>query len=161
MKSRELQPFRFLDHSQMEKIHKAALHILEQTGMRVEHQKALEYLRQAGCRVDMDRRTAKFPEAVVEKAIGRMKSNFARQDRWPKRMSVRYSQVCFDAQPFRVHNDFAVSAGGFCCFIWDLAGNRRRANMEDVKQAIRLADKLDQITYSGLPCAAQEVQPAV
>jgi trimethylamine--corrinoid protein Co-methyltransferase len=157
VKSRKLQPFRFLDHNQMGKIHKAALHILEKTGMRVEHRKALEYLRQAGCRVDMDRRLVQFPEEVVEKAVDKMKANFAKKDRWPKRMSVRYSQVRFDAQPFRVHEDFSVSSGGFCCFIWDIDGKRRRANMEDVKQAIKLADKLDQITYTGLPCAAQEV----
>lgn len=141
----------------MEKIHKAALHILEKTGMRVEHKKALEYLRQAGCRVDMDRCLVKFPEEVVEKALGKMKANFARKNRWPKRMAVRYSQVRFDAQPFKVHEDFSVSSGGFCCFIWDLGGKRRPANIEDVKQALKLADKLDQITYTGLPCAAQEV----
>ena len=161
MKTPPLQPFRFLDRDRMEKIHRAALGILEKTGMRVEHAKALEYLRRAGCRVDMDRRLVRFPEEVVEKAVARMKANFARKDRWPKRMSVRYSQVRFDAQPFRVHEDFSVSAGGFCCFIWDLDGKRRSANMEDVKQAIKLADKLDQITYSGLPCAAQEVPIAI
>lgn len=157
MKLRKLQPFRFLDRDQMEKIHKAALHILGKTGMKVEHRKALEYLRQAGCRVDMDRRLAQFPEEVVENAIDKMKINFTRKDRWPKRMSVRYSQVRFDAQPFQVHEDFSVSAGGFCCFIWDLGGKRRPATMADVKQALKLADKLDQITYTGLPCAAQEV----
>lgn len=157
MKSHGLQPFRFLDRNQMEKIHQAALFILEKTGMRVEHQKALEYLRQAGCRVDMDRRLVKFPEAVVEAAIKKMRANFARHDRWPKRMSVRYSQVRFDSLPFQVHNDFSVSAGGFCCFIWDFEGKRRPATMADVKQALKLADQLDQITYTGLPCAAQEV----
>lgn len=157
MKSRALQPAKFLDRNQMKKIHKAALHILERTGMKVDHPKALEYLRQAGCRVDMDQRKVKFPEEVVAKAVDKMKANFAKKDRWPKRMSVRYSQVRFDAQPFGVHEDFSVSAGGFCCFICDLDGKRRRANMEDVKQALKLADKLDQITYTGLPCSAQDV----
>jgi len=152
-----IQPLRFLEWSQMERIHRAAMHILEKTGMRVDHRKALEYLRQAGCRVDMDRRLVQFPGDVVEKAIATMKGNFARNDRWPKRMSVRYSQVRFDAQTFRVHSDFSVSAGGFCCFIWDLDGNRRAATRVDVKQAIALADKLDQVAYIGLPCAAQDV----
>jgi trimethylamine--corrinoid protein Co-methyltransferase len=45
-------------------------------------------------------------------------------------------------------------------FIWDLEGNRRRANMADVRQSLKLADKLDQITYTGLPVSAQEI-PAV
>ena len=157
MNPQKLQPFRFLDRGQMEKIHKAALQILDKTGMRVEHSKALEYLRRAGCRVDMDRRLVKFPEEVVEKTVKKMRANFSRPDRCPKRMSVRYSQVRFDVQPFQVHQDFSVSAGGFCCFIWDLDGKRRPANMGDVRQALKLVDKLDQITYTGLPCAAQEV----
>jgi len=141
----------------MERLHKAALRILEKTGMMVRSARALEYLRNAGCRVDMDSCLVKFPEDVVESAVSRMKSNFADPNRWPKRMSVRYSQVRFDAQPFRIHDDFSVSAGGFCCFILDLHGVRRRADISDARQALRLADKLDQITYTGLPVAAQEV----
>jgi trimethylamine--corrinoid protein Co-methyltransferase len=76
-------------------------------------------------------------------------------------MSVRYSQVRFDRQPFRIHGDFSVSAGGFCCFVWDLDGQRRPATLADARQALRLADRLDQIAYTGLPCAAQEVPVAV
>jgi trimethylamine--corrinoid protein Co-methyltransferase len=105
----------------------------------------------------MDRRIVKFPPAVVEAAVARMRRNYQDPNRWPKRMSVRYSQVRFEAQPFRVHDDFTVSAGGFCCFIWDLDGQRRYATLRDVRQSLRLADKLDQITYTGLPCAAQDV----
>ena len=156
MKTSAMQPVRYLAPEEMEKIHNGALRILEKTGMRIEHPRALEYLREAGCTVDMDRRECRFPPAVVTAAVARMKANFADSERQPKRMSVRYSQVRFDAQPFRVHEDFSVSAGGFCVFVWDLEGNRRRATMPDVRQGIKLADRLDQITYTGLPCAAQE-----
>lgn len=157
MNTSHMQPLRYLSYSEMEQIHKSALSILERVGMKVDHAKALEYLRDAGCKVDMDTREVGFPSDVVESAVARMKSNFADPDRWPKRMSVRYSQVRFDAQPFCIHEDFSVSAGGFCCFIWDVEGNRRPATIQDVRQSIKLADKLDQITYTGLPCAAQEV----
>lgn len=152
-----MEPIRFLSREEMERIHQTALHILNHTGMKVDHVKALEYLRQAGCPVNMDTRQVRFPEAVVESAIRKMRSNFADPNRWPKRMSVRYSQVRFDQQPFRVHEDFSVNSGGFCCFILDLHGQRRSATLADVRQALQLADQLDQITYSGLPCAAQEV----
>lgn len=156
-----MEPVRFLTCEEMERIHKAALRILDGMGMKVDHVKALEYLRGAGCRVDMERRQARFPEEVVERAVARMRANFADANRWPKRMSVRYSQVRFDAQPFRIHEDFSVSSGGFCCFLLDLDGHRRNATLDDVRQALRLADRLDQITYTGLPCAAQEVPVAV
>jgi trimethylamine:corrinoid methyltransferase-like protein len=117
VKTSALEPLRYLSRDDMDAIHKAALRILERTGMWIDHTKALEYLRDAGCRVDMDRRIAKFPADVTESAVARMRRNFADPNRWPKRMSVRYSQVRFDAQPFRVNDDFAVSAGGFCVFI--------------------------------------------
>jgi len=157
MKASSMEPIRYLSRAEMHAIHESALRILERTGMRVDHLKALEYLREAGCHVDMDRRSAKFPPDVVESAAARMRRNFQDPDRWPKRMSVRYSQVRFDAQPFRIHEDFTVSAGGFCCFIWDLDGRRRQATLQDVRQSLKLADKLDQIAYAGLPCAAQDV----
>jgi trimethylamine--corrinoid protein Co-methyltransferase len=141
----------------MDAIHQAALHILERTGMRVDHVRALEYLQGAGCRVDMDRRIVKFPPERVEAAVARMRRNFQDPGRWPKRISVRYSQVRFEAQPLRIHEDFTVSAGGFCCFIWDLDGVRRYATLQDVRQSLKLADQLDQIAYTGLPCSAQDV----
>ena len=157
MRTALMEPVRFLSGEEMESIHRAAVALLGRVGMRVDHVRALEYLRQAGCQVDMDARRVKFPEAVVEAAVRRMKTNFRAADRWPQRLSFRYSQVRFDEQPFKVHEDFAVSAGGFCCFIWDLDGERRPATLEDVRQSLRLADRLDQIAYTGLPCSAQDV----
>ena len=157
MKTSLMEPVRYLTCDEMQKIHKATLRILEKTGMWVDHVKCLEYLKNAGCKVDMERRIVKFPQECVEGAITKMKNNFNNPGRYPKRMSVRYSQVRFDNQPFKIHEDFSVSSGGFCCFIWDLEGKRRSATIEDVRSALKLADKLDQITYTGLPCAAQEI----
>jgi trimethylamine--corrinoid protein Co-methyltransferase len=161
MRTSDMQPLRYLDRGEMERIHRAALQILEKTGMWVDHMRALELLRAAGCRVDMDRRRVRFPAEAVEAAVARLRRRFARPGNRPRRMSVRYSQVRFDRQPFRIHGDFSVSAGGFCCFVWDLDGQRRPATLADARQALRLADRLDQIAYTGLPCAAQEVPVAV
>ncbi len=157
MKTSAMEPIRYLTQPEMARIHQAALRILAHTGVWVDHLKALDYLREAGCRADFDRKVVRFPEEVVEAAVTRMKKSFADPNRWPRRMSVRYSQVRFEAQPFKVHEDFSVSSGGFCCYVWDLEGERRSATLSDVRQALRLADQLDQVTYTGLPCAAQEV----
>ncbi len=157
MRTSQMEPIRYLSPWEMQKMHETALHILEKTGMWVDHYKCLEYLRNAGCKVDMEKRIVKFPQECVEAAIAKMKSNFRNPSRYPKRMSVRYSQIRFDSQPFKIHEDFSVSAGGFCCFIWDLEGKRRNSTIQDVRASLKLADKLDQITYTGLPCAAQEI----
>ena len=157
MQTCDLEPVRYLHREEMDAIHRSALRILERTGMWIDHAQALDYLRAAGCRVDMDRRRVKFPEEAVETALARMRRNFQNPQRRPKRMSVRYGQVRFDTQPFRVHEDFTVSAGGFCVFIRDVEGRRRCATLADVRQSLRLADRLDQIAYTGLPCSAQDV----
>lgn len=157
MKTSVLEPIRYLRRDEMDAIHHAALEILERKGMWIDHAQALEYLRAAGCKVDMERRIAKFPPDTVEAAVARMRRNFQDPDRWPKRMSVRYSQVRFETEPLRIHEDFTVSGGGFCCFIWDMNGERRCATLQDVRQSLKLADQLDQIAYTGLPCAAQDV----
>jgi trimethylamine--corrinoid protein Co-methyltransferase len=157
MKTSSIEPIRYLAPDEMDAINSSALRILDCTGMWIDHLKALEYLRGAGCRVDMDRRIVKFPPEIVESAVTRMRRNFQDSNRWPKRMSVRYSQVRFDARPLRVHEDFTVSAGGFCCFILDMGGRRRYATLEDVRESLKLADKLDEIAFTGLPCSAQDV----
>ncbi len=161
MQTRLIEPIRYLSREDMDKIHSAALRILERTGMWVDQEKALAYLQNASCRVDMDRRTVKFPPDVVETAVARMRRSFQDANRWPKRMAVRYSQVGFSSQPFCVHEDFTASAGGFCCFIWDREGRRREATLADVRESLKLVDHLDQIAYTGLPCAAQDVPVAV
>ena len=157
MKTFLVEPIRYLSREEMDTLHQSALRVLERTGMWIDHPQALEYLRAAGCHVDIDRRSAKFPPEVVEAAVARMRRNFQDPNHWPKRMSMRYSQVRFDAQPFGIHQDFTVSAGGFCCFVWDLQGQRRYATLVDVRESLKLAEQLDQIAYTGLPCSAQEI----
>ena len=152
-----MEPIRFLSQGQMQRIHDAAKQILAQVGMKIGSRQALDYLRDAGCRVDHDRQSALFPEEVVEKAVERMRRQFSTPNRLPDRMSVRYSQIRFTSEEPRVHPDFSLSTGGFCCFTTGRDGCKRPATMEDVRQSIVLADRLEGVTYTGLPCSAQEV----
>ncbi|MBN1347464.1 MAG: trimethylamine methyltransferase family protein [Phycisphaerae bacterium] len=151
------EPLRFLDSEEMRRIHAGALRILEETGMWIDHDESLEILRSAGCRVDGDARRVTFPVEVVEAAVVRMREAYSRPDRVPARMAVRYSHVRFRSEPYRIHSDFTVSTGGFCCFLVDLEGRRRRATIDDVRASLRLADALPNIDLTGLPVSAQEV----
>ncbi len=158
-----VEPIRFLSPGQMQRIHEAAKRVLERVGVRIGSEQALDYLAAAGCRVERAGGAAglvRFPEAVVEGCVGRMRRQYADPDRLPKRMSVRYSQVRFSSEKLQVHPDFSLSAGGFCCFTTGSDGRKRPANIEDTRAAIRLADRLDAVTYTGLPCSAQEVPAA-
>ncbi|MFA6111624.1 MAG: trimethylamine methyltransferase family protein, partial [Candidatus Latescibacterota bacterium] len=151
-----LQPLRFLSPEEMETIHRNALRILAGTGMWIDHRPALDYLEAAGCRVDRAQRRVRFPESVVQGAVDRLRRQFV-QRRQPERMAVRYSHVRFRREELAVHPDFTVSAGGYCVFIYDLDGQRRPATLTDTRAALRLAAQLDQVTYTGLPVAAQDV----
>lgn len=151
-----LQPVRFLDREEMETIHRNALRILAEIGMTIDHDEALDALRSTGCIVDFERRHARFPEAVVQARVDKMRRDFAARTA-PERMAVRYSHVRFRNEPFKVHEDFTVSAGGYCVFIHDLNGVRRPATLADTRDALKLVHQLDQVAYSGLPVAAQDV----
>jgi trimethylamine--corrinoid protein Co-methyltransferase len=150
------EPMRFLDRDEMETVHRNALRILAQVGMRIDHEGALAALRDFGCRVDAAARHVLFPEALVQQCVDRMRAAFSTRET-PERMAVRYSHVRFRREPFTVHPDFSVSAGGYCVFILDRKGVRRPATLQDTREALRLAHQLDQITYTGLPVAAQDV----
>ena len=150
------EPIRFLDQDEMETIHRNALRILAEIGMKIDHDGALDYLASVGCKIDRDTRQVKFPEEITQQFVDKMRSDFTARE-YPERMSVRYSHIRFKKEPFRIHEDFTVSAGGFCVFIYDLDGNRRLATLQDTRDALKLVAQLDQIDHSGLPVAAQDV----
>ena len=151
-----LEPIRALSFDDMDKIHQAALVILEEVGMKIKSEKALKYLKDVGCQVDESTFIVKFPKKVVQTYVDKMKADYECPNRMPKQMSARYSHIRFRKEEHKIRRDFTASCGGFCCFIYDLDGNRRYATMDDVHRSIHLVNKLDSITYTGLPVADQE-----
>jgi trimethylamine--corrinoid protein Co-methyltransferase len=140
----------------MEQIDGAAQTILERTGIKIDAPEALGYLDRFGCRVDHGTSLVKIPRELSRAVIARMKQDYLRPNR-PERVTVRFSHVRFQATPYKVHEDFTVNTGGFCCFIHDLDGVRRLAGQDDVLCAINMVNHLDQINYTGLPVADQSI----
>jgi trimethylamine--corrinoid protein Co-methyltransferase len=153
------EPIRMLSPDDMERIHAAAVKILADTGMQVESPQARDCLVKAGCRIDAAGRV-RFPPPVTQTAVDRMRADYARPGRVPAAMAVRYSHVRFRRETHRIHRDFTLSTGGFCCFIRDLEGRRRTATRDDTLRAVGMANALDQIAYTGLPVADQQVPAA-
>lgn len=151
-----LEPIKVLTWDEMEKIHQAALKILEDVGMKIESAKALSYLKKAGCKVNESSMMVQFPPKIVQQYVDKMREDFDRSDRIPEKMAVRYSHIRFRREPHRIHPEFTASAGGFCCYLYDLEGNRRKATMNDVLRSIGMVNKLDSIDYTGLPVSDQE-----
>jgi len=156
-----LDPIRVLSQDDMERIHQAALTILDEVGMKIKSPRAVSRLKAFGCVTDETTCIVKFPRKLVQSCVERMRRDYDNPQRVPERMAVRYSHVRFRKEPHRIHPDFTASAGGFCCFIYDLEGNRRPATMDDVRRAIHLVNNLDSIEYTGLPVADQNTPVAI
>ena len=150
------EPIRVLSKGDMEKIHSAALTILDEVGMRIDSDEALAYLAQAGCRVQQEGMRVTFPPRIVQGCVDRMRRAYDNPARLPERMAVRYSHIRFRREPHKVHPDFTASAGGFCAFLYDLDGIRRPATLDDVRRSITMVNGLADIDYTGLPVSDQE-----
>jgi len=148
---------RVLQEEEMQRLHGAAVQVLERVGMVIDHNRALECLREAGCCVDFEHRHVTFPAEVTERAVAKMRKSFTLADRQGVEMPVRFSQIYFSSAPMRVHHSFTVNAGGFVPHVLDLEGNRRPATIQDVRDAIRLIDGLEHIDMTGLPLVAAEI----
>jgi trimethylamine---corrinoid protein Co-methyltransferase len=155
------EPIRVLRWDDMERIHGAALTVLDEVGMRIDSETALEYLARAGCRVSPAQMHVTFPRAVVEGCVERMRCAYDNPSRVPERMAVRYSHIRFRKEPHRIHPDFTASAGGFCTFLLDLDGRRRPATLDDVRRSIGMVNALADIDSTGLPVSDQGTPPAV
>jgi trimethylamine---corrinoid protein Co-methyltransferase len=151
-----MEPIRVLTQDQMARIDETAHKILETVGIKIESEEALQYLKRAGCQVDEAVFIVKIPAKLTRETIDRMRKDYARADR-PERMPVRFSHVRFQPTAYQVHQEFTVSTGGFCCFLYDLENRRRSPGREDVLCAINLVNHLDQIDYTGLPVSDQTV----
>jgi trimethylamine---corrinoid protein Co-methyltransferase len=141
---------------EMEKLHSAALDILQNTGMWIEAQEARDYYKQAGCRVNNGTKIVRFPKKISQNYIDLMKQKYS-DDSEEAFSNNRYSRTFFTKRNYQVHTDFTANAGGFSMFVLDKDNTRRKATMEDVIDGIELADSLENIDMVGLPCSAQEI----
>ena len=155
------EPIRVLRPEDMERIHQAALSILQRVGMKIDSPKAHALLAKAGCSCDLASGVVRFPSRLVQQSVDQMRLAYDQPQRLPERMAARYAHIRFRREKHRIHRDFTASAGGFCVFICDFEGQRRKATMDDVRRAIHMVNRLDDINLTGLPVADQDTPPAI
>lgn len=127
-----------LTDQQVEKIHKASLTLLQQTGVQVEEPEALEMFEEAGADVEGDR--VCLPPSLVEDAIDSAPSRVVLAGRAPE-----HDLILEDA---RVH----MGTGGAALQVLDLeTGEIRKAVLKDVGEMARVVDALDNIHFYLVP----------
>ncbi len=118
-----------LTQEQVQRIHDAALEILEEVGLRVRYEPAREIFKQHGCSVDGER--VKFPREVVEKYRKMIPPSFTFYARDPK----------FDKTIPR-DSPIIVTASSAPDIIDPVTGQERRAESGDIAQIAHLINEL-------------------
>jgi trimethylamine--corrinoid protein Co-methyltransferase len=127
--------FRRLSDDQCQKLYWACLEVLERTGVRLYEQEALDLLKKAGVSAS-DGNRVRIPSGLVEKALTTVPRRVTLCDRHGNRV-----------MPIEGHRSF-FGPGSDCLNIIDhRTGERRKPILQDVVEAMTLADALPNIDF--------------
>jgi trimethylamine--corrinoid protein Co-methyltransferase len=129
-----------LTDDQVQRIHEAALSILERTGVSVEEREALRLFKEAGASVDRDTSRVRISRSLVEDAV----------DWAPSRavLAGRDPQWDMELEGAKVH----IGTGGAALTVLELeTGQPRPAVLHDVAKLARLVDALDNVHFYLVP----------
>ena len=128
-------PYRRLSDEQCQKLHEAALEILDRTGARLHHPPAVRLLKRAGARVN-DGNLVQIPPKLVEKALNRL----------PEQVTL-YNREGEPVIPLKGRRSF-FGTGSDCLNIIDYrTGERRKPVLSDIVDGMVLCDALPNIDF--------------
>ena len=120
-----------LTQEQVERVHQAALEILEKVGLLVRNEKARAIFTKHGCMVDTETEIVKFPRKVVEEFRSMMPAKFTFRGRDPK-----FDRTLPDDGPA------IVTASSAPDLVDPVTGYVRRARTDDIARIARLINEL-------------------
>jgi len=137
----------YLSSAQAERIHAASLEILERVGALIDEEQSASLLQKAGVRRG-EGGTFHIPPKLVEWAVSVAPKRIVLHNRNAEpAMSLELGQVYY-------------GPGSDCLFILDhRTGKRRQASLEDVNEAVRLADALPNIDFLMSALLPSDVPP--
>jgi trimethylamine--corrinoid protein Co-methyltransferase len=127
--------------AELDKIHEAAMTVLEKVGIKVYHDRMLESLARSGAQVDFAARNAKIPAKIVESIVSDQKKRPFRPDR----------------EVGEAKGEYTVAVGGVIApFYYDYdKKERRRATQKDLIELLHFGDALG--SRVGLPVTMSDV----
>jgi len=147
---------RVLDRAQMDRMHEAALAVLEKTGLHIRGDFLLKALADAGCRVDFDKQRAWFKPELVEKQIAAQRGRYkmVRSSLWhPFCREMRDEDAAWP-------DEFCVDFGFGTPSVYDYpSGAYRKATSEDQTAFIRLGNALDEVRAVCAPVICSDFDP--
>ena len=135
-----------LSNSEIAKIHKATLDILDGCGVMIDSDEMLSRLAEKGVTVDRQRKIARFSRSCVEDALAKIPPRFDVYDRGGKP-----AFVLGDGRP-------KIAAGHNAVFWVDSqTGQTRNSTVADVEIFARICQQLECIDMIGIPVMPQDV----
>jgi len=144
--------YRPLDPEQIERIHQAALYILENIGFTYEQglDDTLAMLENAGAKIDQAHSRIYFPSDLILSQITNAPQQII--------LCSRDAQNDIDLRGDRVY----MGTGGMAVTVLDIeTGQARESCLQDVYNIGRIVDRLDNIHFYLRPCTAHDVPTSV
>jgi trimethylamine--corrinoid protein Co-methyltransferase len=135
-----------LNTEDLRQIHQASLELIETVGVRFPSQQALDILHAHGAAIDRERHIARIPGHVVEEALSRAPAEYtlcAREDpALDLPLDGRHAYLAVDGTGIEVLDPYT--------------GEKRLSTKQDVAQAMRVADAMEEIALVWPPVSAQD-----
>ena len=133
-----------LDEAAIDYVHEQSLRLLAEVGVRVPLARAQALLRDAGALVDDETQIVRFPDDLVESAIARAPKTVLLAAREPGK-----DALLDHSRSYATHDGM----GAMC--LDHRTGERRPSTAQDLREAMIVADALDEIGvlwYTAYPC---------
>ena len=138
--------YRPLAEADVQRIHEAALSVLERTGVEILESECRQIFEQAGARVDKARNRVFIPRGMIEAALKIVNRDVV--------LYSRDGQTDLHLRGKRVH----LGTGGAAVLILDLeTGQARETRLRDLYDIGRLVETLDNIHFYLRPVVARDV----
>ena len=129
---------KILEDHQVEKIHLKTLEILENTGVYVPHEEIISKFEDFGAIVDKKTNIVRIPSKLVNELVSKAGKSF-----------TMYGRDLSNKAEFGVGKRNYNSSAGQAFWIDRVGEPRRHTTLNDVRDATRLGDALEQITIPG------------
>jgi trimethylamine---corrinoid protein Co-methyltransferase len=142
------RPLEFLSDDQVHDLHTGVMRVLREVGVRVEWRPALDVFASQGCQVDFETRVVRFPEDVVQRALGTC----------PPQFTLCGGEPQYDIQV--TPEDVYTIAGSSALHVLDLDGLHRPSTLRDLQDFTRLIDALEMADVMHAMVIPQDIRQA-
>ncbi|MBI3241120.1 MAG: trimethylamine methyltransferase family protein [Chloroflexi bacterium] len=143
-----LPPLEIISPEQIEKLHQASMHILENVGLDFLDKETLDVWEKAGAKVDASARHVWLDRGLVMEAVGKAPASFTWRSRNPEK------------NVFVGENAITFAPNGGVAYSSNFETGRRRGTMADYENFLKLGQMCNILHYAGEQLVAPQEVPS-